>query len=144
MFAPARRRCAHSIVAAASKPQTTSLPAFLLPALHRPTSRTFSCSAPCASKIGSAPLSVPPGVTFNVVAPSAKGRGSRVQAMSTVHIKGPLGELSMEVPPYLNIAQDEGLSGPTLTIADTTDAKQKAMWGACYLLTHPLICCCVC
>ena len=49
--------------------------------------------------------------------------------MSTVHIKGPLGELSMEVPPYVYIDQDPALSGPTLTIQDVTDAKQKAMWG---------------
>jgi large subunit ribosomal protein L6 len=49
--------------------------------------------------------------------------------MSTVHIKGPLGELSMDVPPYVNIDQDPALSGPTLTIQDVTDAKQKAMWG---------------
>jgi large subunit ribosomal protein L6 len=128
MFAPARRRCAQRV--AASLHPTESIPTFLLPALQRTTaSRPFSSTAPCASKIGSAPLSVPPGVTFNVVAPSAKGRGSRVQAMSTVHIKGPLGELSMEVPPYLHINQDAGLSGPTLSIADSTDAKQKAMWG---------------
>lgn len=49
--------------------------------------------------------------------------------MSTVQIKGPLGELSMEVPHYLIIDQDPALSGPTLRIQDTTDAKQKAMWG---------------
>lgn len=49
--------------------------------------------------------------------------------MSTVHIKGPLGELSMDVPPYINIDQDPKLTGPTLSIQDSTDAKQKAMWG---------------
>jgi large subunit ribosomal protein L6 len=49
--------------------------------------------------------------------------------MSTVQIKGPLGELSMEIPSYVNIDQDPKLSGPTLTIQDSTDAKQKAMWG---------------
>jgi large subunit ribosomal protein L6 len=49
--------------------------------------------------------------------------------MSTVQIKGPLGELSMEIPTYVNIDQDPKLSGPTLTIQDSTDAKQKAMWG---------------
>jgi large subunit ribosomal protein L6 len=49
--------------------------------------------------------------------------------MSTVHIKGPLGELSMNIPPYVNINQDPALDGPTLTIDDTRDAKQKAMWG---------------
>ena len=52
-----------------------------------------------------------------------------MQAMSTVHIKGPLGELSMEIPNYVNIDQDSKLGGPTLTIQDSTDAKQKAMWG---------------
>lgn len=52
-----------------------------------------------------------------------------MQAMSTVHVKGPLGELSMDVPHYVNIDQDPSLGGPTLTIQDSTDAKQKAMWG---------------
>ncbi|KAF2130580.1 60S ribosomal protein-like protein L6 [Dothidotthia symphoricarpi CBS 119687] len=140
MFASARRRCAKSVTQA-SITSTDSIPTFLLPALQRPTSsRTFTTTAPCQSKIGSAPLSVPPGVTFNVLAPSTRGRGSRVQPMSTVQIKGPLGELSMEVPPYLNINQDPTLSGPTLTIADSTDAKQKAMWGTmrAYLQNHIL------
>jgi large subunit ribosomal protein L6 len=49
--------------------------------------------------------------------------------MSTVHVKGPLGELSMEVPSYVNINQDPSLSGPTLTVEDSKDAKQRAMWG---------------
>lgn len=133
MFAPARRRCAQSF-AKASVQSTDSIPTFLLPAFSRPvTSRTFTTSAPCQSKIGSAPLSVPQGVTFQVIAPSAKGRGSRSQAMSTVHIKGPLGELSMDVPTYVNINHDPTLSGPTLTIQDATDAKQKAMWGTMVL-----------
>lgn len=52
-----------------------------------------------------------------------------MQSMSTVHIKGPLGELSMDIPPYVNIDQDTNPNGPTLTIEDTTDAKQRAMWG---------------
>jgi large subunit ribosomal protein L6 len=49
--------------------------------------------------------------------------------MSTVQIKGPLGELSMQIPTYINIDQDPKLTGPTLSIQDSTDAKQKAMWG---------------
>jgi large subunit ribosomal protein L6 len=52
--------------------------------------------------------------------------------MSTVQIKGPLGELSMDIPPYININQDPKLSGPTLSIQDSTDAKQKAMWGMAF------------
>lgn len=49
--------------------------------------------------------------------------------MSTVKVKGPLGELSMEVPAYVKIDQDPKLSGPTLSVQDSTDAKQRAMWG---------------
>lgn len=45
--------------------------------------------------------------------------------MSTVHVKGPLGELSMEIPSYVVIDQQS----MTLSIQDATDAKQKAMWG---------------
>ena len=129
MFAPARRRCAQW-AAKPSNAQSNSIPTFLLPAFARPAaSRAFTTTSPCQSKIGSAPLSVPNGVTFDIVAPSTKGRGTRVQAMSTVHIKGPLGELSMQIPPYINIDQDPKLLGPTLSIADSTDQKQKAMWG---------------
>ncbi|KAF1940301.1 60S ribosomal protein-like protein L6 [Clathrospora elynae] len=140
MFAHARRRCAQSI-ANCPITHTELIPTFLLPALSRPAaSKNFTTTTPCQSKIGSAPLSVPQDVTFRVTAPSAKGRGSRVQAMSTVQIKGPLGELSMDVPHYVNINQDPALGGPTLTIQDVTDAKQKAMWGTtrAYLQNHIL------
>ncbi|CBY00497.1 hypothetical protein IAQ61_011421, partial [Plenodomus lingam] len=138
MFAHARQRCAQSI-AQPSLQSTESIPTFLLPALTRPVaSRTFTTTSPCKSKIGSQPLSIPSGVTFQVIAPSSKNMGSRVQAMSTVRIKGPLGELSMDVPHYVNINTDSGQSGPTLTIQDSTDAKQRAMWGTtrAYLQNH--------
>lgn len=60
--------------------------------------------------------------------------------MSTVHIKGPLGELSMDIPSYVNINQDANPNGPTLTIEDAKDAKQRAMWGTtrAYLQNHIL------
>jgi large subunit ribosomal protein L6 len=130
MFAPARRRCAQLASRPSIQPYPDSVPTFLLPVFARPpVSRNFTTTSPCQSKIGSAPLSVPQGVTFDITAPSTKGRGTRTQPMSTVHIKGPLGELSMEIPPYINIDQDPKLTGPTLSIQDSTDAKQKAMWG---------------
>ncbi|KAJ4295362.1 54S ribosomal protein L6 mitochondrial [Kalmusia sp. IMI 367209] len=140
MFASARRRCARSILAPLPPP-TDSIPLFLLPAFQAPAAvRSFATTSPCQSKIGSAPLSVPPGVTFTVIPPSARGRGTRAQAMSTVQIKGPLGELSMDVPAYVNINQDNALSGPTLTVQDSLDKKQKAMWGTtrAYLQNHIL------
>ncbi|KAF2657915.1 60S ribosomal protein-like protein L6 [Lophiostoma macrostomum CBS 122681] len=129
MLAPARRRCAQGI-ASASLLTSESIPGFLLPAFQAPTAlRTFATTSPCLSKIGSAPLSLPPEVTFRVIAPSARGKGARVQSMSTVHVKGPLGELSMEIPAYVNIDQDPSLVGPTLTVQDSSEAKQRAMWG---------------
>ncbi|KAF2036539.1 mitochondrial 54S ribosomal protein YmL16 [Setomelanomma holmii] len=140
MFSPARRRCAQC-AARATIQHSDSIPTFLLPAFSRiPASRGFTTTSPCQSKIGSAPLSVPQGVTLNITAPSAKDRGARTQAMSTAQIKGPLGELSMEIPSYINIDQDSKLSGPTLTIEDPRDAKQKAMWGTtrAYLQNHIL------
>ncbi|KAJ4318520.1 54S ribosomal protein L6 mitochondrial [Neodidymelliopsis sp. IMI 364377] len=136
MFAPARRRCAQAI-AESSSPAKDSIPAFLLPSLQRSAPRTFTTTARCQSKIGSLPLSVPPGVSFNIVVPAAKGgKGVRTQSMSTVHVKGPLGELSMEIPPYVSIDQQS----MTLSIQDATDAKQKAMWGTtrAYLQNHIL------
>ncbi|USP81710.1 54S ribosomal protein L6, mitochondrial [Curvularia clavata] len=140
MFAPVRQRCARSLVKAPI-PSNEAIPTFLLPAFSRPAQqRTFTSTTPCQSKIGSAPLSIPQGVTFKVIAPSAKDRGSRVQSMSTVHIKGPLGELSMDIPPYVHINQEANPSAPTLTIEDAKDAKQRAMWGTtrAYLQNHIL------
>lgn len=60
--------------------------------------------------------------------------------MSTVHIKGPLGELSMNIPPYISINQEANPNHPTLTIENKKDAKQRAMWGTAraYLQNHIL------
>jgi large subunit ribosomal protein L6 len=60
--------------------------------------------------------------------------------MPTVQIKGPLGELSMEIPPYVKFDMDPSLSGPVLSVEDVTDAKQRAMWGTtrAYLQNHIL------
>ena len=130
MFTPARRRCAQRLTPSSS-PASDSIPTFLLPAFQtRAACRGFAKTSPCQSKIGSAPLSIPPGVTFKITAPSARARASRVQAMSTVQITGPLGELSMALPAYVNINEDPALPGPTLTVQDSRDAKQRAMWGA--------------
>ncbi|KAF2001905.1 60S ribosomal protein-like protein L6 [Amniculicola lignicola CBS 123094] len=137
MFTPARRRCAQSIT---SNSSSTSIPTFLLPAFSPAAPRPFTTTSPNLSKIGSAPLSVPPGVTFKILPPKNAARTGRSQQMSTVQIKGPLGELQMDIPPYVNINQDASLPGPTLTVADSTDAKQRAMWGTtrAYLQNHIL------
>ena len=112
MFASARRGCARSVASASIRP-SDSIPTFLLPAFQAPVaSRAFATTSPCRSKI----------------APQVSSKGKKLQELSTVQIKGPLGELSMQIPAYVNIDQ-EAPTGPTLTIQDPGDKKQRAMWG---------------
>jgi hypothetical protein len=99
MLGPTSKRCASA--ALNPSPSWIVLPSFLLPAFQsaRPSFRTFSTSRPAQSKIGKAPLSVPPEVTFDVIpVPDAKGkpRAGRAQLASTVNIKGPLGALQCQ------------------------------------------------
>jgi len=49
--------------------------------------------------------------------------------MSTVQVRGPLGEMAMQIPPYISI--DQGAAGgPVLAVQDAEDRKQREMWGA--------------
>ncbi|KAF2135456.1 uncharacterized protein K452DRAFT_331927 [Aplosporella prunicola CBS 121167] len=111
MFSTARRRCVHACVAS--------------------NARAFSVSAPCASKIGRAPLSLPPEVTLEVLAPPAQ-RGLRVSRdvpLSTAVVKGPLGELSMSIPPFVRIERATPDSPPTIQVLKPKQKEQREMWG---------------
>lgn len=125
MLAPVRSSAVRGLAVA------ESIPAFLLPAFQRPAARrAFTTTTPCGSKIGSAPLSIPPEVSFQVIPPPARSvRGARALANTKVVVKGPLGEVAMEVPAYVKIDQDPKLPGPTLSVEDSRDAVQRAMWG---------------
>lgn len=130
MFAPARRRCLSAINN--SRHTETSIPAFLLPAFQQQSSSSFSTSSPCHSKIGSAPLSLPPDVNFRIVAAPAQKPGSRIsrtQEGATIHIEGPLGKMTMSIPAYMAINSDEAKRTQTLSILDQEDRKQREMWG---------------
>lgn len=135
------KQCTHSRSALNTVFRTTStqsviLPRFLVPAIAfpSPTPRThFSTTTRCQSKIGKAPLSLPPEVSFQILEPSAgrqRRNMSRTEPPRTVEIQGPLGKMSMTVPPYINITSDEESRTHSLSISDTEDKKQKAMWGA--------------
>lgn len=129
MFGPARRRCFSAVQN--SRSTNITIPTFLLPAFHQQSS-SFSTSTPSYSKIGSAPLSMPPEVTFQIVdAPVQKpgGRISRTQEGATVHIEGPLGKMSMPIPSYMTINSDDAKRTHTLSILDQEDRKQREMWG---------------
>lgn len=128
MLTPLHRRCAHRLTATSS-----AIPTFLLPAFQPPTAaavRTFATTSPCQSKIGSQPLSIPPEVTLQIVPPSGRAaRGARTLDTKTVKIKGPLGELVYDIPAYVNIETKPDSPGPVLSVQDSRDAKQRAMWG---------------
>lgn len=134
------RRCMRSPQAiwqtftSASIAHEASIPSFLVPALARqPQAAHFSTSVKRCSKIGKAPLSLPPEVTLRILEPPAPRRDggiSRTQPLSTVEVKGPLGEMKMTIPSYMSIAVDEEARTRTLSISDTEDKQQKAMWGA--------------
>lgn len=134
----ATRHCTRSSRAFRSllTPNTTqeiTLPTFLVPAFARPqASAHFSSSSRCRSKIGRAPLSLPPEVTFRIfdAPPVKQGRSiSRTEPSRKVEIEGPLGKMSLDIPSYINIASNEANRTYGLTILDTGDKQQKAMWG---------------
>ncbi|CAK1355104.1 unnamed protein product [Cercospora beticola] len=134
-----------SIVPSTLKTCEVTLPAFLVPAFAQPRQQTshFSTTSRCQSKIGKAPLAPPPEVTFRVIEPalsSSHARVSRNKPGATVEIEGPLGKTSMTVPHYVRIKSDDGSKTHTVSIEDTEDKKQKAMWGTvrAYLQNHIL------
>ena len=112
----------------------TGLPTFLVPAVSLSTAHPalhFSTTPQRCSKIGRAPLSLPPEVTFTVFDPPKlkRAQASRVEPRRTVEVQGPLGTMAMEIPPYIQIESDDESRTHSLTIADANDKKQKAMWG---------------
>ena len=76
--------------------RTISLPDFLVPALATPSPcRGFASSAKCRSRIGAAPLSIPPEVEVTLLPPPRSKSGvamRRVAPPQKVEIKGPLGK----------------------------------------------------
>lgn len=98
----------------------------------RQCTRSFSTTPLCRSKIGSAPLSLPQEVKFNIL-PAAvlkTGRGvSRDEQGRTVEISGPLGTMKMDIPAYMSIQENEENRTRTLHILDAEDRKQREMWG---------------
>ncbi|PSS22286.1 hypothetical protein M430DRAFT_17846 [Amorphotheca resinae ATCC 22711] len=136
MFSTARAR---GLERAVASPISISLPSFLLPAFPVVPSRSFSASANRPSQIGRAPLSIPPEVSFTILQPDAPKNG-RALAQSTVEIKGPLGKLSMTVPPFVKLEHDEASRKAYVTVEDKEAKKQREMWGTvrAYLQNHIL------
>ena len=105
--------------------------------LQPPTSRSqvsrFSTSPQCRSKIGPAPFTLPPEVTFRLIQPPQQkaGRLSRAQAGSTIELEGPLGRMSLAMPAYMSVDHQGNQDGriKSLQILDKEDRRQREMWG---------------
>ncbi|KAF3936970.1 hypothetical protein ABW19_dt0208331 [Dactylella cylindrospora] len=98
--------------------------------------RTFSTTIPQQSKIGSAPLIIPPGVTLSVYNPPPPRHFTRILPNSTVTVQGPLGQITIPIPPYLTITQtapaaDSELKSSKAVVAvqDPGVKTQRQMWG---------------
>lgn len=115
---------------AISSSPSISIPAFLVPAFQS-SARAFSATTSTQSQIGRAPLSIPPEVNFTVTYPTApkNARPSPEQLRPTVKVEGPLGSLSMTIPPFVHIEHDTVTKKAFVTVEDREVRKQREMWG---------------
>ncbi|GAQ42464.1 hypothetical protein AtubIFM55763_002985 [Aspergillus tubingensis] len=108
------------------------LPNFLVPAFSHPLrTQPFSTTSPVQSRVGGAAITVPPEVSLKFIdLPQPKTKAKSVDFPNmAVEVKGPLGELSLNVPSYVKIDYDEALRKATLAVQDSEITHQRAMWG---------------
>ncbi|KAJ3493688.1 hypothetical protein NLG97_g4579 [Lecanicillium saksenae] len=143
MFTPAKKAALGQAMRVASSP-TASLPGFLIPAwqstVTATTARQFSTTGPRPSKLGRTPISVPPGVELTMGEPRMINSMTsyKPKVTKTITVKGPLGELSMDVPNFVRMDQDLENSMVMLSVDDANISQQKEMWGTtwAYLNNH--------
>ncbi|QKX58776.1 uncharacterized protein TRUGW13939_05903 [Talaromyces rugulosus] len=112
--------------------RSRSVPTFLVPALSQPLrSQCFSTTPATQSRIGSAPVSVPAEVNLKFIdLPHANTRDrSKEIPKVAIEVNGPLGQLTLNVPPFVTVNHDEELRKATVNIQDAEIAHQRAMWG---------------
>lgn len=100
--------------------------------------RSFSTSSLSRSMIGRRLIKYSDQVSINHV-PAPKVTGT-----SAVTVKGPLGELSIDLPGFVNLnvipATEAGAKYTCqVSVADPKIAKQKAMWGTSRALLSNMI-----
>ncbi|KAK0515135.1 hypothetical protein JMJ35_002514 [Cladonia borealis] len=128
---------------AAHRRAAVILPDFLLPAFSSPrTSKSFSSTSKCRSRIGSEPLSLPPNVDLQILDPPVQKNKSvaLTEQPKIVEVKGPLGKMTVQIPPYMSLDHDKETRKATLNILDREERKQREMWGTtrAYLNNHIL------
>ncbi|KAK9787219.1 putative Ribosomal protein L6 alpha-beta domain-containing protein [Seiridium cardinale] len=142
MLGPSRSRLATAALQS-SPSSSITLPSFLVPAFQNasstaPQRRQFSQTTARPSKLGRTPISIPPGVELLVGEPKVKRDPTTYLRIPkrTVTVNGPLGTLNLEIPPFLEITQENRKA--ILTIQDREQKQQMEMWGTtwAYLQRH--------
>ncbi|RPA98067.1 mitochondrial 54S ribosomal protein YmL16 [Choiromyces venosus 120613-1] len=94
--------------------------------------RQFSSTSTTCSKIGKSPVVIPDTVTLTKF-PPPKSKNPRETPIGSLQVKGPLGELSLGLPPFLTITETPIPSSTsrraTITIEDAKVRQQREMWG---------------
>ena len=57
------------------------------------------------------------------------------QEKPTVTVKGPLGELSLRIPPFVHLEHDPATKKVVVSVEDREIRAQREMWGMCLLRT---------
>ncbi|KAL2822839.1 ribosomal protein L6, alpha-beta domain-containing protein [Aspergillus cavernicola] len=107
-------------------------PTPLTPGLFRSQqTQCFSTTPRAQSRVGAASISVPPEVSLKFIdLPQTTVRGNAKDLPKvSIEVSGPLGQLTLKVPSFVNVAHDEALRKATLSIEDSALAHQRAMWG---------------
>jgi len=108
------------------------IPSFLIPSLvNGQSQRSFSTSRASQSRIGGAAINVPPEVSlrfYDLPKSNVRSRKTDVPT-SAVEVVGPLGQMTLPLPPYLLTNHNEESRKITISVGDSTIAHQRAMWG---------------
>ncbi|KAF3308420.1 hypothetical protein TWF173_001237 [Orbilia oligospora] len=103
--------------------------------------RQFSTTNPLSSKVGSSPLIIPSNVSLSIYTPPPPRHTTRTLPPRTVTVQGPLGQVTIPIPHFLNIsiatppkdtspsAEEAKSSKAVITINDPTEKPQRQMWG---------------
>ncbi len=111
--------------------KTQTVPSFLVPAIATPSQRHFTSGQPRSSRVGNAPIAIPSEVALRFFdLPKTNARSRKLDTPTTaIEINGPLGELTLPIPPYVYAKLDDDGTKIALSVGDPEIKHQRAMWG---------------
>ncbi|KEF51856.1 uncharacterized protein A1O9_12194 [Exophiala aquamarina CBS 119918] len=109
--------------------RTREIPSFLLPSVS--SLRSFSTSHARRSRIGREAITIPPEVTLRFFdLPKGTGRSRNPDTpKSALEVTGPLGQMTVPLPPYLATSQEDDGKKLLLNVGDVNEKHQRSMWG---------------